>query len=593
MNTTPHERRKKILQLVGLYTVASTVWIFGSDTIVSSIFSESVEQLTEFSILKGMFFVGTTSGLFYLFCRKWQRYLENVETDLRHHAQEVETGRAKHSSIFEVANDALFIIDKNTLRFLEVNDSACTTYGYSNEEFLNSLSALDITVEPEVARTIFASETIRIEYGQHKKSNGQVFPVDITLTYFTLDQRRVIAASVRDMTMHYELVKSLKASEQKFIDAQLMGNVGNWTWDLRTNVVNWSPGLYKISGITPSDLPTIREDFFSLIHPDDRELVAQKLEYLLQNQSPVYWESRFLVDDGPPRYVMNQCLVKADKNGEPIELVGTIADITERKLAEIELLKLNQELEARVVERTQELIEMNRDKDEILSIAAHDLRNPLGGILLQSTLAKMFYEKGQIQQAQERIGDIEKTVQRMNEIITNLLNSHSLDIGKYPFEFEEYECETILTMVIDTFAAQAHHKGIHIHTRYANTSIAYVDKQAFREVIENLLSNAVKYSPHDKNIHVTIETTPAETLQVKVKDEGPGISADDQKRLFGKFVRLSAKPTGSESSSGLGLSIVKKITELMHGTIRCESTIGEGATFIVEFPVHPPVQTNI
>lgn len=589
MNTTPTERQKKILQLAGLYAFVSALWIFGSDTMISSFFSDSVEKLKEFSIAKGLFFVGTTSGMFYLFCRKWQRYLENVETDLQYQAQAVETGKIKHSSIFEVANEALFIIDKDSLKFLEVNDSACVMYGYTKHDFIHSLSAFDISMQPETARTTFSNETIRVEYAQHKKSNGQVFPVDITLTYFTLDNRRLIAASVRDMSMHYELVNSLKISEQKFIDAQLMGNVGNWTWDLRTNAVNWSPGLYKIAGISPMELPKTREDFFDLIHHDDRELVAEKLESLLKHQLPVYWESRFLVSDGHPRYVMNQCLVKVNKNGEPIELVGTIADITERKLAELEILELNHKLEERVEQRTQELVEMNHDKDEILSIAAHDLRNPLGGILLQSALVKMFYEKGKHQQAQERIADIEKTVQRMNDIITNLLNSHSLEIGKYPFEFEEYECEDILTMITDTFAAQAQHKGIQIHTHYANSSIAYVDKQAFREVIENLLSNAVKYSPHDKNIYVTIETTPAETLQIKVKDEGPGISTEDQKRLFGKFVRLSAKPTGSESSSGLGLSIVKKITELMHGHIRCESTIGEGATFIVEFPVHAPV----
>jgi len=528
--------------------------------------------------------------MFYLFCRKWQRFLENVETDLQYQAQAVETGRIKHSSIFEVANEALFIIDKDSLKFLEVNDSACVMYGYTKHDFIHSLSAFDISMQPETARTTFSNETIRVEYAQHKKSNGQVFPVDITLTYFTLDNRRLIAASVRDMSMHYELVKSLKISEQKFIDAQLMGNVGNWTWDLRTNAVNWSPGLYKIACITPTELPKTREDFFDLIHHDDKELVKEKLESLLKHQLPVYWESRFLVSDGHPRYVMNQCLVKVNKNGEPIELVGTIADITERKLAELEILELNHKLEERVEQRTQELVEMNHDKDEILSIAAHDLRNPLGGILLQSALVKMFYEKGQTEQAQMRIDDIEKSVQRMNDIITNLLNSHSLEMGMYAISLEEFDSADIIKLVVDTFETQAIRKDISIHTQFSNSSKMYADSNAFREVMENLISNAIKYSPRQKKIYVRVETTANLKVRIEVRDEGPGISPEDQKNLFKKFTRLTAKPTAGEASSGLGLSIVKKIVEHIHGTIWCESTLGEGASFIIELPVSAPEQ---
>lgn len=586
------ERHRKILQLVGIYAFVSTAWIFGSDTLMSSIFSDSVEKLREFSILKGTFFVLTTSIMLYVFIRKWLLVLESVESDLQYHARAVETGHLKQSSIFEVANEALFIIDKETYAFLEVNASACSMYGYTEHEFLHKLNALDVTMYPEEAKTKFADEVIRVEYGQHKKSSGQVFPVDITLTYFTLDHRRVVAASVRDMTTHYDLITSLTTSQQHYINAQLMGKVGNWTWNVARNTAQWSPGLFNIYGIEATELPGNREDFYRYVHPDDHALVAEKLKELYETCSPIEWESRIVTADGQTRYVMNQCQVKLDTNGSPIELLGTIADITDRKLVEIELLKLNQELEARVVERTQELIEMNRDKDEILSIAAHDLRNPLGGILLQSTLAKMFYEKGQIQQAQERIGDIEKSVQRMNEIITNLLNSHSLEIGKYSFEFESVECSDILKISIDTFEAQARHKDIHILPEYKNSSRAYIDKNAFREVIENLLSNAVKYSPHHKNIYVSVETTPENMLQIRIRDEGPGISPDEQKYLFQKFMRLSAKPTGGESSSGLGLSIVKKIVEQMHGTIRCESTIGEGATFIVEFPVHVPTNQH-
>ena len=110
-----------------------------------------------------------------------------------------------------------------------------------------------------------------------------------------------------------------------------------------------------------------------------------------------------------------------------------------------------------------------------------------------------------------------------------------------------------------------------------------VDPYVMVQVLENLVSNAVKYSPVGKNIFVRLKKE-AGAVRLEVQDEGPGLSAEDQKKLFGKFARLSAKPTGGEHSTGLGLSIVKKMVEAMNGKVWCESELGKGATFIVTMP---------
>jgi signal transduction histidine kinase len=101
--------------------------------------------------------------------------------------------------------------------------------------------------------------------------------------------------------------------------------------------------------------------------------------------------------------------------------------------------------------------------------------------------------------------------------------------------------------------------------------------------MDNLVSNAVKYSPRGKNIYARVYYADGR-VRAEVKDEGPGISAEDQKRLFGKFARLSARPTAGEHSTGLGLAIVKRLVESMHGEVWCESHPGSGAAFIVELP---------
>ena len=106
------------------------------------------------------------------------------------------------------------------------------------------------------------------------------------------------------------------------------------------------------------------------------------------------------------------------------------------------------------------------------------------------------------------------------------------------------------------------------------------------QILDNLVSNAVKYSP--PNTTVQVHTLPEKDfILVAVRDEGPGISEEDHKKMFGKFTRLSARPTGGESSTGLGLSIVKKLAEAMSGTIHCHSVLGAGATFTLRLPVWP------
>jgi signal transduction histidine kinase len=106
------------------------------------------------------------------------------------------------------------------------------------------------------------------------------------------------------------------------------------------------------------------------------------------------------------------------------------------------------------------------------------------------------------------------------------------------------------------------------------------------QILDNLISNAIKYSPLNKQIFVRI-LSQAETIQIEIQDQGQGFSADDHSKLFGKYTRLSAKPTNNEHSTGLGLFIVKKLVKALHGNIYCESTLGQGATFILTIPKQP------
>jgi two-component system, sensor histidine kinase and response regulator len=241
-----------------------------------------------------------------------------------------------------------------------------------------------------------------------------------------------------------------------------------------------------------------------------------------------------------------------------------------------------------------ELSRLNEEKNEFMGIAAHDLRNPLGAItgyaeiLIEEmeSLQPSVPEPGAraVREAGECAGRIRETSRRMAEMVQNLLDANRIERGEMQLNLAPLDLSQAVAAVLETQRSRAAAKQQTLHWRNEAGSVSVLaDATVLTQVIENLVSNAVKYSPTGKNIYVRLRRSP-EGTRCEVQDEGPGLSAEDQKKLFGKFARLSAKPTGGEHSTGLGLSIVKKMVEAMNGKVWCESELGKGATFIVEFP---------
>jgi signal transduction histidine kinase len=183
-----------------------------------------------------------------------------------------------------------------------------------------------------------------------------------------------------------------------------------------------------------------------------------------------------------------------------------------------------------------------------------------------------------------------QTTERMMQIINNLLDGNAIELGVFNFTIEKCDLTVFVEQIVADYAERAAIKRIQVqYTPPPDSTItALGDRSALKSVLDNILSNAVKYSPHGKNVFVRVLTSvETATARVEVQDEGPGISEQDMAKLFGKFARLTARPTGGEHSTGLGLSIVKKMVEAMNGRVWCESEVGQGATFIVELPASP------
>ncbi|MEO0472950.1 MAG: HAMP domain-containing sensor histidine kinase, partial [Bacteroidota bacterium] len=214
---------------------------------------------------------------------------------------------------------------------------------------------------------------------------------------------------------------------------------------------------------------------------------------------------------------------------------------------------------------------------------AHDLKNPISQIKGLVDIIQMENEKMSEQQL-KFLGMIGGTSDRLNNMIHRLLDARAVEKAEIKLHLQEVDLADMMEEVRIDFSMRAAEKRIQlVYEQPDFQHLVNVDPDYTRQILDNILSNALKFSPFDKNIYLVLKRK-GDQIYAGIQDEGPGITPEDMKKLFGKFQKLSARPTNGESSSGLGLSIVKRFAEEMGGTVWAESDPGQGATFWVRFP---------
>ncbi len=251
------------------------------------------------------------------------------------------------------------------------------------------------------------------------------------------------------------------------------------------------------------------------------------------------------------------------------------------RLKNVELAEALQKVEL----LNQDLTEANNEKNELMGIVAHDLKNPITGLSMALSLVENHWSRMTAQDVLYQIGRMKQTVLRMGQIVAKLLDINMIESGKMVLDPVAFNLNEAIRSVVDDYEIRLREKEIHIHCKSVpDVVLVYADWEYTLEVLDNLVSNAIKYSPYRTDVFIRV-LVDAAVARVEVQDSGPGIAAADYEKLFKKFARLDARPTGGESSTGLGLSIVKKLVESMNGNVRYDSRPGVGATFIIELPL--------
>ena len=389
--------------------------------------------------------------------------------------------------------------------------------------------------------------------------------------------------TVQDMTARKAVEEELKKREVILKDAQAIAHVANWERDLMADSNYWSDEYYRILGYEPGEIEPTFETFFNHIHPDDQN------KFFNQHMTGdiIDLDFRIIQKSGRERYVTALAKVDTGHDGMPERVHGVLMDITERKTAEEELRRYQNELEELVRERTGELEAAQRElvQQEKLSVlgrltatVSHELRNPLGVIR-----SSIFYLQKKLHTPDEKTGKhlrrIEEQISICDSIVDELLEftrgrqSEMLpgDLGKLLHDIEP------LVSVPD---------GVQLVWQ-AGTDLPCVglDHDKMQRVFINLVQNAIqavaarsdKDSAFRPRISVSAETVDEEVC-VRVRDNGIGMDAETVHRAFEPLFTTRARGTG------LGLSIVQKIVQEHNGTVELQSTPEGGTTVTVRLP---------
>ncbi len=236
-----------------------------------------------------------------------------------------------------------------------------------------------------------------------------------------------------------------------------------------------------------------------------------------------------------------------------------------------------------------ELKHLNDEKSRFVGMIIHDLRNPLFAVI---GFLELIDESLTDESEKEHLQMAMNSASRLNQLINSLLEVHTLEKETKNLKLEKIAVDEIVKHAVSNFQEIARKKDIHIHGSI-DMLMAESDSAYLSRIVDNLISNAVKYSPRHSNVLVEVNKTDDSVWELAVKDEGPGISEEDQENLYQMFGRLTAKPTGGEESTGLGLYTVKMLVGRLGGTISLVSEIGKGCRFICRFPLMPDLDSVI
>jgi PAS domain S-box-containing protein len=480
----------------------------------------------------------------------------------------------KYRELFELESDAIVLIDNATGQILEANTAASVLYGFPREELLR-MKNTDLSAEPEQTRhvtkdtPVIVDQVVFIPLRFHKKQDGTVFPVEITGRFYTRRGRPVHVAAIRDITERIKAEAILRENEAL----------------LRTVVTNVPLVLFATdeSGIfTLSEgkgLAAIQLEPGQVVGQSVFDVYADYPEIGNGVRKALSGEANILVIEVTGVIFETWYTPVRDRAGTITGMIGVSVDVTERKKAEEEIRRLNEELEQRVAERTAQLEASNNELEAFTYSVSHDLRAPLRAIDGYSRILLEDYARHLSPDAAQLLDYVRAGSQKMGELIDGLLAFSRLN--RQPVNSRPIPMSGLVNQVLAGFNGEKEGRKVEITLGELPACIG--DPILLQQVWVNLLSNALKFSRKCEVTRIEIGCVDQRGERVfHVKDNGVGFDMRYVDKLFGVFQRLHRAE--DFEGTGVGLAIVKRIIQRHGGRIWAEAKPDEGASFYFTLP---------
>jgi PAS domain S-box-containing protein len=481
--------------------------------------------------------------------------------------------------LFEYSADAHLLFNDDGL--IDCNHAAVEMLNFKNKADLLSSHPAKFSPEfqPDGSRSDEKSvemDTIAREKGihqfewVHRRSDGEDFPVQVTLKSVRLGDKPALLVVWHDITLRKHAEERLRQSEAMLVESQQLTHSGSWEADLVTGKNYWSDEAFRIFGLEPDANGPATDLFSRMIHPDDKELYKIRVKEAINQLTPSSFDLRIVLPNGKVKYIRAIGRPFVNAAGRVTKLYGAIQDIDSYKKSEAELIKAKELAEQAAIAKSQ-----------FLSTMSHEIRTPMNAVI---GFTHLLLQHEPRPDQLEYLNILKFSSENLLVLINDILDFNKIEAGKIEFEEVDFNLNRLIDNIRLAQVQRAQEKNVKLKLMMDGDlpNAVIGDPIRLGQILTNLISNAVKFTKEGK---VVISATLAEkhkdhtVIDFEVEDTGIGIAPDKIESIFESFTQASSDTTRKFGGSGLGLTISKRLLELQGSKIKVKSELGEGSVF--------------
>ena len=357
-----------------------------------------------------------------------------------------------------------------------------------------------------------------------------------------------------------EKTKSLQLSEYRLAEAQRIALLGNWEWEIQTNVIWWSDELHHIFDMKMDTPHGSFRHFHDFVHENDQLKLKEILDNAIETHEPYSIDYRVMLANGEEKIIHEQAEMVLDHKNAPLRLVGTVQDVTERT-------------------------KLDKMKSEFISTASHELRTPLTSIKGALGLIEGGVIGGLSDDLKDMINVANRNTARLIDLVNDILDVDKLESDKMEIASDKVDMVDLIYEAVNSNQGFATLNNVEFSVTINDDNVwVKGDRNRLIQVMTNLLSNAAKFSPKGASVDIICGCL-NETVRVSVKDYGSGIPQEFRQHVFDKFAQAASSSTRENGGTGLGLNISKSLIEIHGGIIDFKTEMNVGTTFYFDLPL--------